>query len=663
MFGRGNSRSDQSQDNVMRLLEVCESQGVELKDILGTLKKPLDAYQKEVLIAAQIRAAKEAEAQEAAARAEAAEANAKQAREATKQVQIKAERDKDIARSRADEANAAANREREARARVEAERAKSAQEHTQRLLEQEKIDLAANTRMVAAKKLEEANNTKKAGAERENLLVANKDQDEKARQRDKDRLVAEKRAQEERIAADKRAQEDAFKRDMKAKEKLRELEQKSLDAKAQAEKESIERLAKADAERREADNKAHAEKMRLETEAAKVKAAAQAEKDIKVLDHKVELWQDPNKREALHAEDRHQSELRTKENVAGIQTKIEGVKKAIFEFTDNKERRKAVGTFVVGTTVATAGGILLIRHVLPVIRQLVENHLFTPVLIEESSYSVFGSWFARKNKNKDVEKFENLHFDPAHQERINEIKTTLINTKKNKGYYLNYLFYGLPGTGKTATARALAYESGMDFAFMTGGSVLDLLRSGKGIQRLKEVFSWAKKSKKGLVLFVDEADAFLGDPTGDLFAELNAMLKAFLNYSGTESKDYCIVLSSNHPNKIAKAVLSRIGYRQQLRFDAPSLETRKKIVAHFMQKYLGKFMPKNESAVTATERINYVAEQTQGFVGRDISYLMLGVEKALLAKGMTTLNQTILEKVVTEAVAGYNQAQHLESYA
>ena len=64
-----------------------------------------------------------------------------------------------------------------------------------------------------------------------------------------------------------------------------------------------------------------------------------------------------------------------------------------------------------------------------------------------------------------------------------------------------------PGTGKTMAAKRLAKTSGLDYAIMSGGDVAPL--GGQAVTQLHEMFDWAERSKRGLLLFIDEADAFL----------------------------------------------------------------------------------------------------------------------------------------------------------
>ena len=63
---------------------------------------------------------------------------------------------------------------------------------------------------------------------------------------------------------------------------------------------------------------------------------------------------------------------------------------------------------------------------------------------------------------------------------------------------------GPPGTGKTMFARGLAHHSGLDYAILTGGDIAPLGRDA--VTELHKLFDWAKTSRRGLLLFVDEAE-------------------------------------------------------------------------------------------------------------------------------------------------------------
>ncbi len=68
-------------------------------------------------------------------------------------------------------------------------------------------------------------------------------------------------------------------------------------------------------------------------------------------------------------------------------------------------------------------------------------------------------------------------------------------------------------------AKRLARTAGLDYAIMSGGDVAPL--GGKAVQQLHEMFDWAESSRRGLLLFIDEADAFLGR-RGNQMSEVRA---------------------------------------------------------------------------------------------------------------------------------------------
>lgn len=69
----------------------------------------------------------------------------------------------------------------------------------------------------------------------------------------------------------------------------------------------------------------------------------------------------------------------------------------------------------------------------------------------------------------------------------------------------------------------MARTAGLDYAIMSGGDVAPL--GGKAVQQLHDMFDWAERSRRGLLLFIDEADAFLGR-RGNQMSEVSGFLHA-----------------------------------------------------------------------------------------------------------------------------------------
>jgi len=191
-------------------------------------------------------------------------------------------------------------------------------------------------------------------------------------------------------------------------------------------------------------------------------------------------------------------------------------------------------------------------------------------------------------------------------------------------------------------ARNLAKHSGLEYAILTGGDIAPLGRDA--VTELHKLFDWAKTSRKGVLLFVDEADAFLQSrETAKISEDQRNALNAFLFRTGTESSDFMMVYASNQPSQFDGAIMDRID--EMISFDLPEPEERKRMIVMYIEKYLlnppGGTSKKVTTVDIGDEEIDYVVEQTEHFSGRAISKLAIawqaaayGTEGAVLEKEM-----------------------------
>lgn len=101
----------------------------------------------------------------------------------------------------------------------------------------------------------------------------------------------------------------------------------------------------------------------------------------------------------------------------------------------------------------------------------------------------------------------------------------------------------------------------MDYAIMTGGDIAPLGQDA--VTELHKLFDWSKHNSKrwfsknkGILIFIDEADAFLRKRQSyeHISESMRNALNVFLYKTGTQSKDFMVVMASNAPEQLDRAV-------------------------------------------------------------------------------------------------------------
>ncbi|XP_077313707.1 ATPase family AAA domain-containing protein 3A [Lithobates pipiens] len=319
---------------------------------------------------------------------------------------------------------------------------------------------------------------------------------------------------------------------------------------------------------------------------------------------------------------------------------------------------------------ATATGLTLLalgiysaKNATGVAGRFIEARLGKPSLVRDTSRITVVEAIkhpikvSRRLFSRIQDALEGVVLSPKLEERVRDIAIATRNTKRNKGLYRNILMYGPPGTGKTLFAKKLATHSGMDYAIMTGGDVAPMGRDG--VTAMHKVFDWASTSKRGLLLFVDEADAFLRKRATEKISEdLRATLNAFLYRTGEQSNKFMLVLASNQPEQFDWAINDRID--EIVNFDLPGLAERERLVRLYFDKYVLKPASEGKQRLKVAQfdygkKCSELATITEGMSGREISKLGVAWQAAAYASEDGILTEAMIDARVDDAVRQHKQ--------
>jgi ATPase family AAA domain-containing protein 3A/B len=378
--------------------------------------------------------------------------------------------------------------------------------------------------------------------------------------------------------------------------------------------------------------------------------------------------------------DLHMDKIRL-EATENRETVLEGIKIAFVAIGDGMKAyfddTEKIGKTIGGLTLL-ALGVYGARAGTGVVGRFVEARLGKPSLVRETSKRTIVDYFKRplgstrdalaglRSARDGEDALKGVVLDPVLADRLSTVAKSTANTKSNGAPYRHLLLHGHPGTGKTMFAKKLAKHSGMDYAILTGGDVAPLGRDA--VTEIHKIFDWASTSRKGLLLFVDEADAFLRKRTGEdgeISEDMRNALNAFLYRTGEATKDFMVVFASNQPEQLDWAVQDRVD--ELVEFNLPGLEERRALLLQYFNQYIESpaenqgfsFSSKAKKIdvldVDVASKLEAYAVQLDSFSGREISKLAVSWQAAAYGSDHGNLTADMMDSVVEIAVAQHSQ--------
>jgi len=235
----------------------------------------------------------------------------------------------------------------------------------------------------------------------------------------------------------------------------------------------------------------------------------------------------------------------------------------------------------------------------------------------------------------------------------------VVDFLKNPGRYTaiggripkGVLLVGVPGTGKTLLARAVAGEAGVTFFRISGSEFVEMF-VGVGAARVRDLFQQAR-AKAPCIIFVDELDAIgksrsTGISTNDEREQtLNQLL---VEMDGFDARTGVIIIAAtNRPEVLDPALLRPGRFDRQIVVDKPDLKGREEILR----------LHSRDVKLDESVNLRDVARRTAGFVGADLANLVNEAAIHAVRSGRKRVIQDDFDDAFEKLVAGLEKKNRL----
>lgn len=219
---------------------------------------------------------------------------------------------------------------------------------------------------------------------------------------------------------------------------------------------------------------------------------------------------------------------------------------------------------------------------------IIFTKIFKPIAAVVPPSNLLGEVYVGRTVVNSTVKFNDI--GGLHQVK-NEC-ADILDQIKNRDKYVNHniklskgvVFYGLPGTGKTLLAKAIAGETSAIFIELCA-SELESPFIGQSAERIRNLFKVAREYKQPVIIFIDELDslpdrkkintAFHTSYVNQLLSEIDGM---------QDNSNIFIIGATNNLNDIDSALVRTGRLDKKIYFHMPNFAERLEIIDIYAKK-------------------------------------------------------------------------------
>lgn len=210
------------------------------------------------------------------------------------------------------------------------------------------------------------------------------------------------------------------------------------------------------------------------------------------------------------------------------------------------------------------------------------------------------------------------------------------------------LLFGLPGTGKTMIARAIATEVNANFMLVKASDLKDRFH-GETEKKIRDLYNDAAalsaEQKKPTIIFIDEIETLIPSRSGDIQNYESSAVTEFLTVlDGFEKEkmgNIITIAASNFPDRIDAAAIRPGRLGAWFRVDVPDASLREMLIKkHFSKGYTF------ESGALAA-----AVKKTKGYSGADVVAVCNRIKSKLADKGIEAVDRGMSDADVMSAAS------------